>query len=111
MLTIINLSHLPVANNHTASLRQTYDTIECSLYSLEAMGENVDHCHFVAMISEKLPQKVMYQLYMLKPDGKEWTVSKLCQLLEIHITALEMAGGEPKILGTPLIIIQQQEVY
>ena len=91
-----NLSHLPVATNNTGSLRQTYDAIERSLRSLEALGENVDHRHFVAMISEKLPQKVMYQLYMLKPDGDEWTVSKLRQLLEKHITALEMAGGDPR---------------
>ena len=103
-----NLSHLPVATNHTVSLRQTYDAIERSLRSLEALGENVDHRHFVAMISEKLPQKVMYQLYMLNPDGEEWTVSKLRQMLEKHITALEMAG---MVLGTPLIPNQQQEVY
>ena len=48
------LSHLPVATNNTGSLRQTYDAIECSLCSLEALGENADHRHFVAMISEKL---------------------------------------------------------
>lgn len=93
-----NLSHLPVATNHTVSLRQTYDAIERSLRSLEALGENVDHRHFVAMISEKLPQKVMYQLYMLKPDGEKWTVSKLRQMLEKHITALEMAGGSLALL-------------
>ena len=77
-----SLSHIPVATNQPGSLRQTYDAMECSLCSLEALGENVDHRHFVALISEKLPQKVLYQLYMLKPDGEEWTAPKLRQLLE-----------------------------
>jgi len=89
-----SLSHLPMANNQTASLRQCFDTIEHHLRSLEAVGENVNHRHFVALISEKLPQKVLYQLYMLKGDGEEWTVPKLRQLLGKHITALEMAGGD-----------------
>jgi len=36
-----SLSHLPVATNQTASLRQCYDTNERHLWSLEAAGENV----------------------------------------------------------------------
>jgi len=60
---------------------------------LEALGENVEHRHFVALITEKLPQIVLYHLYMMK--GEEvWTVAKLCKLLGKHITAMEMAGGE-----------------
>ena len=89
-----SLSYLPMATNQTASLRQCYDAMERHLRSLEAVGENIDHRYFVAIISEKLPQKVLYQLYMLKGDNEEWTVSKLRQLLGKHITALEMAGGE-----------------
>ena len=89
-----SLSHLPPATNHVASLRQCYDTLERHLRSLEAIGENVNHHHFVALISEKLPQKVLYQLYMLRADGEEWTVPKLRSLLGKHITALEMAGSE-----------------
>ena len=50
-----NLSHLAAATNQTVSLRQTHDTIECNLCSLAAMGEDINHCHFVALISEKLP--------------------------------------------------------
>jgi len=67
-----NLSYLPVSTNHTESLRQTYDAIECNLHSLEAMGEDADHHHFVAMISEKLPQKVMYQLYRFQVMKSVW---------------------------------------
>ena len=58
------------------------------------MGEDVNHRHFIALISEKLPQRVLYQLYMLKAEDEEWTVSKLRQLLGKHITALEMASLE-----------------
>ena len=47
-----NLSHLPVATNQVGSSRQTYDVIECNVCSLEAMKENVNHRHFVALISE-----------------------------------------------------------
>ena len=60
-----NLSQLPPATNQVSSLRQCYDTIERNLRSLEAIGEDVNHRHFIALISEKLPQKVLYQLYML----------------------------------------------
>ena len=70
--------------------------------SLEAVGENVNHRYFVAIISEKLPQKVLYQLYMQKGDKEEWTASKLRKLLGKHITALEIASGEcylPQSLG------------
>ena len=61
-----NLSHLPVATNQAISLRQCYDAIERNLRSPEAVGEDVNHRHFIALISEKLPQRVLYQLYMLK---------------------------------------------
>jgi len=88
-----NLSHLPVATNHISKLRQCYDAIECHLRSLEALGENIEHRHFVALITEKLPQRVLYQLYMLKGE-EEWTVAKLRELLGKHISAMEMAGGE-----------------
>ena len=50
--------------------------MECHLRSLEALGENIEHRHFVALITEKLPQKVLYQLYMMKGE-EAWTVAKL----------------------------------
>jgi len=89
-----NLSHLPVTTNQASSLRQCYDAIERNLRSLEAIGEDVNHRHFIALISEKLPQRVLYQLYMLKAEDEEWTVSKLHYLLGKHISAMEMANSE-----------------
>ena len=65
-----NHLHLPVATNQIGSLRQTYGAIERNICSFEDMKENVNHRHFVALISKKIPQKVLYQLYMLKPDGE-----------------------------------------
>ena len=82
-----------MATNHVGKLRQCYDTIECHLRSLKALGEDIEHRHFVALITEKLPQKVLYQLYMIKGD-EAWTVAKLRELLGKHITALEIAGSE-----------------
>lgn len=87
-----NLSHLSPATNQVNSLRQCYDTIEQNLRSLEAIGD-VNHCHFVALICEKLPQRVLYQLYMLKDEDEDWTMPKLCKLLGKHIAALERAAG------------------
>ena len=51
-----SLSHLPAATNQTVNLRQCYDTTEQHLHSLEAIGENINHWYFVALISEKLPK-------------------------------------------------------
>lgn len=72
-----SLSHLPPATNQITKLRSCYDNIECHLRSLEAIGENVNHHHFTALIFEKLPQKVQCQLYMQKAEDEEWTVPKL----------------------------------
>jgi len=55
-----NLSHLPVTSNHISKLQHCYDAIECHLRSLEALGKNTEHRHFVALITEKLPQRVLY---------------------------------------------------
>ena len=85
-----SLSHLLAATNQTGSLRQISDAIERHLRSLVAIGENVNHRYFIALISEKLPQRVLYQLYILKNDDEEWMVSKLRQLLGKHITTLEL---------------------
>jgi len=63
-----SLSHLPAATNQIGKLRQFYDTMECHLCSLEALGVNVEHCHFIALITEKLTQIVLYQLYMMKGE-------------------------------------------
>ena len=42
-----SLSHLPPATNQVGKLRQCYDTIECYLRSLEAIGKDVNHRHFL----------------------------------------------------------------
>ena len=89
-----NLSHVPPASNHVPKLRQCYDTIERHLRSLEAVGENANHRHFVSLILDKLPQRVRCQVYMQKPDDQEWTTSSLRHLLGKYISAMEMAGGD-----------------
>ena len=58
------------------------------------MGEDVNHRHFVALITEKLPQRVLYQLYMQKDDNEGWTVRNLRHLLGKHIMVLEIADRE-----------------
>ena len=97
-----SLSHLPAATNQAASLRQCHDNIKRHLRSVEAIGENVNHRYFVVLISEKLPQEVLYQLHMLKADNAEWTVPKLHQLLGKHITMLEMTGSKSHLPQAPI---------
>ena len=89
-----NLSHITPATNQVSKLRQCYDAIEWHLQSLEAVGENINHRHFVAMILEKLPQQVRCQLYMQKPEKQEWIISSLRKLLGKYVSAMEMAGAE-----------------
>ena len=95
-----SLSLLPMATNQTASLRQCYDAMERHLRSLESVG-NILIIGILWVLFQK-SQKVLYQLYMLKGDNEEWTVSKLRQLLGKHITALEMAGGEFYLSRPPI---------
>ena len=58
-----SLSHLPPATNQVAKLRSCYDNIEHHLRSLDAIGKNVNHRHFIALIFEKLPQGSMSALH------------------------------------------------
>ena len=96
-----SLSHHPPTKNNVAQLRHCFVTIECHLRSFHAIiGKNIDHRHFISLILEKLPQKVRYQLHMLKPEDKEWTVAKLRMLLGRHISAMEMAGSDYEIRAT-----------
>jgi len=98
-----NLSFLclPPVKNNFAQLRHCFDTIEYHLRSLQAIGENIDHRHFISLILEKLPHKVRYQLHMLKPEDEVWMVAKLHMLLGRHISAMEMAGSDYETPKTP----------
>ena len=58
------------------------------------MGERVDHCHFVALILEKLPHRVRCHLYLQKSEDEKWYVPSLRQLLGKYISALEVAGND-----------------
>ena len=76
-----------------AKTKTCYDSVERHLCSLEAVGENTDHRHFVSLTQDKPPQRVRCQLYMQKPDDQEWTTSSLRHLLGKYISAMDMAGG------------------
>ena len=91
-----SLSRLPPAANQGVKLHHCYDNIERHLRSLEAIGESVNHRHFIALIFDKLPQRVRYQLFMQKPEGEVWTVPKLRLSLAKYISAMKMAGSESR---------------
>ena len=60
-----SLSYLPPATNEVRKVENaTYDVTECHLHSLEAIGNDVNHCHFVALISVKFPQNALSQLHI-----------------------------------------------
>ena len=46
----MSLSHLHPSSNQITKLHSCYDSIECHLRSLEATGEDVSHCLFIALI-------------------------------------------------------------
>ena len=44
------LMDLPRSPNQTSKLRQTFDTIERHLRSLQVLGEDINHKHFVSIM-------------------------------------------------------------
>ena len=69
--------------NQTSKLRQTFDTIERHLRSLQVLGEDINHKHFVSMIQAKLPKPVKLQLQLhksLKKYGQLNYYEKNCNI-------------------------------
>ena len=84
------LMDLPEPPNQTSKLRQTFDTIERYLRSLQVLGVNINHKHLVLMIQSKLPKPVKLQLQLHKKPEKVWTVELLRKELQYHIANREM---------------------
>ena len=71
---LMDLSESP---NQTSKLCQTFDTTERHLRSLQVLGEDINHKHFVSMIQAKLPKPVKLQLQLHKKPEEVWTVELL----------------------------------
>ena len=71
------LSHLPRSSFQVHQLRQTYDSMENHIRSLQAIGENIENRQLVSVIKEKMPFEVMHQLNMQKDEDVVWTVENL----------------------------------
>ena len=84
------LMDLPVPLNVTAKLRATYDMTEKYLYSLKALGENVDQPHFVFLIKSKLPNMVISQMKEYKDMEEKCTVESTRKALKRYICAQEV---------------------
>ena len=69
------LTEITTSSNDLYKLQSTYDKIEKSLRSLEALGENVENNLLVCMIKTKLPEETMFKLEEHKKPGQNWTVS------------------------------------
>ena len=81
---------LPESPNQTSKLRQTFDTIERHLRSLQVLGEDINHKYFVSMIQAKLPKPVKLQLQLHKKPEEVWTAELLRKELQYHIANREM---------------------
>ena len=68
---------LPKSPNQTSKLRQTFDTTERHLMSLQVLDEDINHKHFVLMIQAKLPKPVKLQLQLHKKPKEVWAVELL----------------------------------
>ena len=84
---LMDLSESP---NQTSKLRQTFDIIERHLRSLQVLGEDINHKHFVSMIQAKLPKPVKLQLQLHKKPEEVWTVELLQKELQYHIANREI---------------------
>ena len=84
------LMDLPESPNQTSKLRQTFNTTERHLRSLQVLGEHINHKHFVSMIQAKLSKPVKLQLQLHKKPEEVWTVELLRKELQYHIANREM---------------------
>ena len=84
------LSKLSPATLQTNKLRSVFDNIEQHLHSLEALGEDIEHRHFVSLIRAKLPSEVIFRLEEIN-SGKEWSTKLLRERINHYLIARETA--------------------
>jgi hypothetical protein len=80
------LTEIPTSTNDPMKLQSTYDKIEKSIRSLEALGENVESNLLVCLIKTKLPEETMFKLEEHKNPDESWSVSLLRKYLQWYIT-------------------------
>ena len=71
------LMDLPDSPNQINKLRQTFDTIERHLRSLQVLGEDISHKQFVSMIQAKLSKPIKLHLQLHGKLEEVWTVELL----------------------------------
>ena len=81
------LSDMQKSKNSTVQLRQTLNLIETQLRSLEALGEDVENKHVVAIIKNKFPSE--FNLKLEETREEEWTVAVLRKKIRKLIVARE----------------------
>ena len=85
-----SLSDLPPSNTNSTKLRLTYDSIETSLRSLEALGENVENSYIVLLILSKLPPELKLKLEEQRTHEGNWTTTLLRKQLHKMVLAREI---------------------
>ena len=82
---------LPSSTNQTPALCSTFDELEKHLRCLSALGEDINHRHFVSLLLSKLPKDVVIKLEEMKGPTEVWSVQLLWKNLQAHLTARENA--------------------
>jgi hypothetical protein len=98
--TVINahytaLMDMNKASDSTNRLRFVFDNMEKHLRSLEALGEDINHGHFIPLIMSKFPREIILRLEELKASGN-WTTSTLRQTLKKIVESKEAADRQAK---------------
>lgn len=84
------LQNLSAAPNQHDKLRSLVDAIEQHLNSLEALGEDVNHRHFISAIKSKLPFPVIVRLEEQRGTAV-WDVATLRENLRKYLSIREAA--------------------
>ena len=82
------LAALPRAGNTTQDLRRTFNSIETSLRSLEALGETVETNQLISMVKSKFPMVFHLKLEEVVRVG-DWTMADLRKTITRLIVARE----------------------
>ena len=110
--TVINshyseLIKLTPASNNTKSMRSLYDQMGKNLWSLDALNQDTNQDMFVSIVTSKIPKEILIQLEIQKGSKEKWSVAKLRELLNEHISARERERAENQAVNESKQLVQR----
>ena len=68
--------------------------MEKNLRSLDALNQDTNRDIFVSIVTSTIPKEILIQLEIQKGSKEKWSVAKLRELLNEHISARERAENQ-----------------